>query len=160
MSYGLLHLLREATFDTAGGPLRVWALRRAASVKAVAQDAEWKEAMVELVIPPLADEPLISDVLTDKLEIASESPGKGLWGSSGATHENEAKRAKASLIIKKHATTLRRCLSEPKWTCIAVDEGYTSLLDTEVSISSNPASSTPACLPDIRSYLTATSPSA
>lgn len=69
----------ERVFDTAGGPLRVWVLRKAAVVKVVASDAESREVEVDLVISPLADEPLISDVLADELEIALESPGRGLW---------------------------------------------------------------------------------
>ena len=52
---------------------------QAAKVKVVASDAESKEVLADLVISPLADEPLISDILADELEIALESPGKGLW---------------------------------------------------------------------------------
>ena len=69
----------ERIFDTAGGPLRVWVLRKAAVVKVVASDAESREVEVDLIVSPLADEPLISDVLADELEIALESPGRGLW---------------------------------------------------------------------------------
>jgi len=45
----------------------------------VTSDRESKEVTVDIVISPLADEPLISDLLADELEIAIESPGKGLW---------------------------------------------------------------------------------
>jgi len=70
----------EAVVDTAGGPLRVWVYPRRALVKAVAGDAESRrEALVDLVVSPLADEPLISDMLAEELEIAVESFGRGLW---------------------------------------------------------------------------------
>jgi len=70
---------REYTFETAGGPLRVWAVARCARVRALASDAQSREVEVDLVISPLADEPLISDVLADELEIAIEGFAEGLW---------------------------------------------------------------------------------
>ena len=70
---------REAIFDTAGGPLRVWIIPRLVRAKIVTPDVESKEVTVDVVISPLADEPLISDLLADELEIAIESPGRGLW---------------------------------------------------------------------------------
>jgi len=70
---------RECVFETAGGPLRVWVVAKGASVRAVADDAQSKEVEVDLVISPLADEPLISDVLADELEIAIEGFAEGLW---------------------------------------------------------------------------------
>jgi hypothetical protein len=69
----------ERVFDTAGGPLRVWVVRRAAKVKVVASGAESKEVLVDLVISQLADEPLISDLLAGELEIAVEDFARGLW---------------------------------------------------------------------------------
>ncbi|ADY02133.1 hypothetical protein VMUT_1932 [Vulcanisaeta moutnovskia 768-28] len=48
-------------------------------VKVVAGDAESREFLVDVLVSPLADEPLISDLLADELEIAVESFGKGLW---------------------------------------------------------------------------------
>jgi hypothetical protein len=38
-----------------------------------------KEVEVDIVISPTADEPLISDMLAEELEIAVESFGRGLW---------------------------------------------------------------------------------
>ena len=38
-----------------------------------------KEVEVDIVVSPIAEEPLISDVLAEELEIAVESFGRGLW---------------------------------------------------------------------------------
>jgi len=70
---------REAIFDTAGGPLRVWIIPQLVKAKIITPNAESKEVTIDVVISPLADEPLISDLLADELGIAIESPGKGLW---------------------------------------------------------------------------------
>ena len=69
----------EAEVETAGGPLRVWYYPRRASVKVVAGDAESREVLADVIVSPLADEPLISDMLAEELEIAVESFGRGLW---------------------------------------------------------------------------------
>ena len=69
----------ETTFDTAGGPLRVWVIHKAATVQVIASDVSSKEVVVDLVISMLADEPLISDILAGELEIAVEDFAKGLW---------------------------------------------------------------------------------
>ncbi|RLF23835.1 MAG: hypothetical protein DRN15_04940 [Thermoprotei archaeon] len=65
--------------DTAGGPLRAWFYSRAAKVRVVAQDVESKEVLTDIIVSPLADECLISDMLAEELEIAVESFGRGLW---------------------------------------------------------------------------------
>ncbi len=70
---------REAVFETAGGPLRVWVIPRAARVRVVAKDASSKPVTVDLVVSPLAEEPLVSDVLAGELEIAVEDFARGLW---------------------------------------------------------------------------------
>ena len=70
---------REEIFDTAGGPLKVWVIRRAAEVQVITEDAKSKNVKVDIVISPLADEPLISDILAGELEIAVEDFAKGLW---------------------------------------------------------------------------------
>ena len=70
---------QERVFDTAGGPLRVWVASKAVKVKVVAGDAESAEVVADLVISRTADEPLISDLLSDELGIAIEWPGKGAW---------------------------------------------------------------------------------
>ena len=70
---------REVEVDTAGGPLRVWYYARAAYVKIKTEDTESREVLVDVLVSPLADEPLISDLLADELEIAVESFGRGLW---------------------------------------------------------------------------------
>jgi len=70
---------REDVFETAGEPLRVWIVRRAARAYVVAGDAESKSVEVEVVISPLVSEPLISDVPAEELEIAVEDFAQGLW---------------------------------------------------------------------------------
>jgi len=70
---------REEVFETAGGPLKVWVLRRSATAQVVAGDAASRAVEVDVVASPLADEPLISDVLAGELEIAVEDFAKGLW---------------------------------------------------------------------------------
>lgn len=45
----------------------------------MASDAESRGVDADIVISPLADEPLISDMLAEELEIAVESFGRGLW---------------------------------------------------------------------------------
>ncbi|WP_243679282.1 hypothetical protein [Vulcanisaeta distributa] len=74
---------REVRVDTAGGPLNVWFYPRIATVKIIAGDAESREVLVDVLVSPLADEPLISDLLADELEIVVESFGKGLWRFRG-----------------------------------------------------------------------------
>mgnify|MGYP001773086995 CR=1 FL=1 len=59
--------------------MRVWVIERCAEVRVLADDAESKNVPVDLVISPLADEPLISDVLAGRLEIAVEDFAEGLW---------------------------------------------------------------------------------
>ena len=69
----------DVVLDTAGGPLRAWLYPKAAKVKIVAPDVESKEVEVDIIVSPLAEEPLISDMLAEELEIAIESFGRGLW---------------------------------------------------------------------------------
>ena len=69
----------EDIFETAGGPLRVWVVRGGGIVKVLTEDIESKEVIVDIVISPLADEPLISDKLAGVLEIAVEDFAEGLW---------------------------------------------------------------------------------
>lgn len=70
---------KELIFDTAGGPLRVWFIPRAAKAKVVTKDVESKEVTIDIAISPLADEALISDILAGELEIAVEDFAKGYW---------------------------------------------------------------------------------
>ena len=69
----------EVTLETAGGPLRAWFYPRKAIVKVVTEDVESKDVETDIIVSPLADEPLISDMLAEELEIAVESFGRGLW---------------------------------------------------------------------------------
>lgn len=71
---------QELEVDTAGGPLRVWYYARSAYVKIVTEEnVQSREVLTDILVSPLADEPLISDLLADELEIAVESFGRGLW---------------------------------------------------------------------------------
>ncbi|MDK6028178.1 hypothetical protein QPL79_02210 [Ignisphaera sp. 4213-co] len=45
----------------------------------MAEDAESKEVEVDVIVSPLGDEPLISDMLAEEFEIVVESFGRGLW---------------------------------------------------------------------------------
>jgi hypothetical protein len=74
---------KELVVDTAGGPLRVWFYPRIALVKVITSDAESGEVLTDLLVSPLADEPLISDMLAEELEIVVESFGRGLWRFRG-----------------------------------------------------------------------------
>jgi len=69
----------EVTLDTAGGPLKAWYYPRKAYVKVIAKDIESKNILTDIIISPLAGEPLINDMLAEELEIAVESFGRGLW---------------------------------------------------------------------------------
>lgn len=69
----------EVTLDTAGGPLRAWFYPRAAYVEVVVEDVESKKVETDIIVSPIADEALISDMLAEELEIAVESFGRGLW---------------------------------------------------------------------------------
>ncbi len=69
----------EVTLETAGGPLKAWFYPRKAFAKVVAEDAESKEVEVDVIVSPLGDEPLISDMLAEEFEIVVESFGRGLW---------------------------------------------------------------------------------
>ncbi|MCC6043555.1 MAG: hypothetical protein LM553_01580 [Desulfurococcaceae archaeon] len=70
---------REVILETAGGPLRAWFYPRKALVKVITEDAESREVLRDIIVSPIADEPLISDMLAEELEIAVESFGRGLW---------------------------------------------------------------------------------
>jgi hypothetical protein len=70
---------REVILETAGGPLRAWFYPRKALVKVVTEDVESREVLTDIIVSPIADEPLISDMLAEELEIAVESFGRGLW---------------------------------------------------------------------------------
>lgn len=69
----------ETTFETAGGPLRVWVVREAMGVQVLAEGASSPEVVADAVISLLADEPLISDKLAGALQLAVEDFAEGLW---------------------------------------------------------------------------------
>lgn len=86
----------EVELDTAGGPLRAWYYRNVASVKVIAEGIESKEVLTDIVISPLAREPLINDQLAEELEIAVESFGRGLWRFRWEPKEKLRESAKGS----------------------------------------------------------------
>jgi len=85
----------EVTLDTAGGPLRAWFYPMTAKIRVVAEGAHEKDVIADIVVSPLADEPLINDKLADELEIAVESFGKGLWRFTWEPKERLRKSEKA-----------------------------------------------------------------
>jgi len=68
---------REVVFETAGEPVRVWVVELN-TFEGVASDASGG-VNVDLVLSTHIDEPLISDILADKLEIAVEDFAEGSW---------------------------------------------------------------------------------
>lgn len=71
--------MEESEYETAGGPLRVWIAPRSCKVKVLTEEVESSEVLADIVISPIADEVLLSDKLTSKLQIVLEDVGEGLW---------------------------------------------------------------------------------
>ncbi|RLI30930.1 hypothetical protein DRO51_04400 [Candidatus Bathyarchaeota archaeon] len=69
----------EQTYDTAGGPTKVWVYPEKAKVKVLAGKTTSKEVKTDIVVSPIEDEALISDMLAGELELVGEDFGKGLW---------------------------------------------------------------------------------
>lgn len=69
----------ETTFETAGGPLKVWVIPKACIVKVVSEDAESPEVRVDIIISQIIEEILLSDKLIGELQLALEDVGRGLW---------------------------------------------------------------------------------
>ena len=97
--------------DTAGGPLRAWIFPGAAKISVLTEDAESREATADIIVSPLADEPLINDKLADELEIAVESFGRGIveiqLGAQGKTEEKRKQIAKTESYPFPFLCTLR-----------------------------------------------------
>ncbi|MHC1629073.1 MAG: hypothetical protein ACXQTI_09635 [Candidatus Nezhaarchaeales archaeon] len=100
---------KELTYDTAGGSLRVWLIPQAVKVQVVAEDASSREDATDIAISPLAEEPLISDILAGELELAVEDFAKGHWRfkwepkEKTRTNENH-KQHNTTHNIKQHHT--------------------------------------------------------
>jgi len=78
--YGFLITVIETIFNTIGGLIKKFRLylkllKHALQLKVLY--ARSKDVDVDIVISPLADEPLISDILAGSLEIAVEDFAKG-----------------------------------------------------------------------------------
>ena len=69
----------ETTYDTAGGPLRVWVYPGAAEVVVDVSDVEPPKTVADVVVSPVADEVLLSDALISELQIVIEDAKRGLW---------------------------------------------------------------------------------
>ncbi|MEM2990709.1 MAG: hypothetical protein QXQ02_05945 [Halobacteria archaeon] len=73
-------LPREAsidTYDTAGGPMRVYIVPNAGKVSIL--DRESESCSPDIVISHTEVEVLISDKLASQLKIVIEDPGEGIW---------------------------------------------------------------------------------
>lgn len=69
----------ESTYETAGGPLRIWVYPRKCYVYIEEEGVKLVETNADLVVSPIADEVLINDKLIGELQIILEDAGKGLW---------------------------------------------------------------------------------
>ena len=85
---------QERTYDTAGGPTKVWAYPEILEVKISTEEASSKEVKADLVVSPIEDEALISDILAGELEIVVEDFGKGLWRLRKEKETRESERPK------------------------------------------------------------------
>jgi len=64
---------------TAGGPARVFLVRDAVDVWAVAEDREVGPRPADVLISPIEEEALVNDKLTEELGIVLLAPGSGRW---------------------------------------------------------------------------------
>ncbi len=69
----------ESTFETAGGPLKVWIFPKSAEAQVIEPDTKSKLVTVDIVVSQLADEASISDILAGELEISVEDFARGVW---------------------------------------------------------------------------------
>jgi hypothetical protein len=70
---------RIQEYDTAGGPIIMHVYPEACTINVVEEDRTSKSVKADLVISPIEKEVLMSDALTEELEIIIMSPRKGLW---------------------------------------------------------------------------------
>jgi len=75
----------EVTYDTAGGPTKLWLYNDVAYVKIV-NNIESKEVLCDILISPIEHEVLISDYLAGSLEIIIENPRIGYWRLKSEPH--------------------------------------------------------------------------
>jgi hypothetical protein len=66
-------------YDTAGGPITMSVYPKACAVAIIEEDKKSKNVKADLVISPIEREVLMSDALTEELELIILSPRKGLW---------------------------------------------------------------------------------
>jgi hypothetical protein len=66
-------------YDTAGGPIIMYAYPEACEINIIEEDRASKNIKADLVISTIEKEVLMSDALTEELEIIIISPRKGLW---------------------------------------------------------------------------------
>lgn len=82
----------EETYDTAGGPTRVWVYPKKAFTQIVGERIDGKDVLTDIVVSPIEDELLISDKLAGELEIVVEDFGRGLWRLRGEKELRESER--------------------------------------------------------------------
>jgi hypothetical protein len=70
---------RIQEYDTAGGPIIMYMYPESCTVNIVEEDRLSKSVKADLVISTIEKEVLLSDALTEELEIIIISPRKGLW---------------------------------------------------------------------------------
>lgn len=87
----------ELTYDTAGGPTKVWVYPKKIKVKILAKGAFSKKVSADLAVSPIEDEVLISDKLAGELKIVVEDFGKGVWRLRG---EKKLRRTEKRQIWK------------------------------------------------------------
>jgi len=66
-------------YDTAGGPMRVYAIPNIAETSLLTEDRENMKTVSDVVISHTEVEILVSDKLAGSLRIVIEDPGEGVW---------------------------------------------------------------------------------
>jgi hypothetical protein len=75
----ILEKPRIQEYDTAGGPIIMYIYPEACTINVIEEDRASKNVKADLVISPIEKEVLMSDALTEELEIIIMSPKRGLW---------------------------------------------------------------------------------
>jgi len=76
----------ESTYDTAGGPIRFYVVRKAAVLQVVEEDTLSEEVIVDVVISSMEREILLSDFVIGELGIVILNAYKGYWRFDGDPH--------------------------------------------------------------------------
>jgi hypothetical protein len=76
----------ESTYDTAGGPIRFYVVRKVAVLQVVEEDTLSEEVIVDVVISSMEREILLSDFVIGELGIVILNAYKGYWRFDGDPH--------------------------------------------------------------------------